>query len=731
MLMPEPGKRKKDFTRRKFIQLGIKSSAGIGLSQAISVPVLLLPSCKTAAAKITQGACYHDCPDTCSWTVTSEDNKITNFEASQNNPYTAGKLCSKMEMLPQDVTYHPERILTPLKRIGKKGAGDFIPVSWEEALSDVANKLSTIRNENGGEAILPYSFAGTQGLIQKDLMSHRFFSLLGASKLERTICGDAAVTGVMATNGQTTGVLPKDIIHSKYVIIWGTNPVASNQHLWILIKKARERGAKIVSIDPFESETASRSDWHIQPKPGTDTILALGLIHVILAEHLQDEDYISKYTLGIEELTKHTKNFTPGHVAEITGIKAQDIVKLSREYSTASPSIIRVLIGMEHQVNGASAFRAVAMLPALTGAWKNKGGGMMHMTYELFGKALNWEPLAMGNSLEKEETRTINMIRIGRALSDEDMNPKIRALIVYNSNPAVIAPNQNLVIKGLEREDLFTVVLEHFITDTARYADYVFPATTQLEHWDLHTSWGQTYVNLNQPAISPMGESKPNSEFFRLLAKAMNFSKDYFKETDTELIKKFLQSDHEYLEGISFESLLKTGWAELKLPEPWLPHLEGNFGTSSGKCEFYNPSMNPPLPGYQPLYYSSKELQTYPLHLLTPKSTKNFLNSSHANVAHLLNKEGIPFLDIHEEDASARNISDGADIRVYNQRGEVYLTARIAKKTRRGVCSVPQGFWPSLMKGGSSANALTSDLFTDMGNGAALHESRVEVENVK
>jgi anaerobic selenocysteine-containing dehydrogenase len=714
-------------TRRKFMDLSLKGSAGIGLTQALPISLLASSGCSPEGTKTVHGACYHDCPDTCSWTVTALDGKITDFRANAANPYTAGKLCNKMESFPSDITFHPERVLTPLKRVGKKGAADFIPISWDQAISEVAGKLQTIISEKGGEAVLPYNFAGTEGLIQGNYFSKRFFARIGASKLERTICGDAAVEGVMATNGQTTGVLPEDIVYSRYIILWGTNPVLSNQHLWHLVLQAKQDGAKVVVIDPFQSQSALAADWHVQPMPGTDTALALAMIHVILAENLQDQEYIDQYTLGIAELTAHVQQYSPPIVAKITGLEEEEIKRLAREYAKGTPSLIRVLVGLEHQANGSSAFRAIAMLPALIGAWRQRGGGLLHMTYELFGQAVNWERLSLYESIQKNETRSVNMVQIGRALTDEALHPAVHALLVYNANPAVIAPDQNLVRKGLEREDLLTVVLEHFITDTARYADYVFPATTQLEHWDLMDSWGQTYLNLNQPVIPPLGEAKSNSEFFRVLAKEMGFQEDYLYETDLAIIEKTLDSDHAFLKGITFKSLKKSGWAKLNLPEPWLPHVKGNFATSSGKCEFYNSSVDPPIAAYQLVQYSADEQAHYPLQLLTIKSTKNFLNSSHANVDHLQKKEGKPVLDIHRLDAEARGIKDGDEVKVHNQKGEVFITARIREKVRQGVVCLPQGFWPSKIKGGSSANALTNDRLTDVGGGAALQEARVEV----
>ena len=720
----------KSITRRKFVNLGIQGTAGIGL--ASTLPGSILTSCtNTEGIKTVHGACYHDCPDTCSWMVTAENGKITQFEASTTNPYTAGKLCTKMDNFPNDVTFHPDRVLTPLKRTGKKGEGKFEPISWDQAISEVATKLKFIIDEKGAESVLPYSYAGTEGLVQNNSIGGRFFAHIGASRLARTICGDAAVAGVMSVNGKTTGVLPEDIVHSRYILIWGTNPVISNQHLWPLIQNAKQQGAKVVVIDPFESRTALEADAHIHILPGTDTALALGMIHVILNENLQDQEYIEAYTLGIEELKAHVQAYDPETVAEITGLESDAIIDLAKEYAKAKPSVIRVLIGLEHHTNGANAFRAVSILPAITGAWKELGGGLMHMTYELFGQALNWERLGIADQIEKQDTRSVNMIQIGRALNDQSMDPAIHALFVYNSNPAVIAPNQNLVMKGLKREDLFTVVLEHFITDTARYADYIFPATTQLEHWDLMTSWGQTYINLNQPAIEPLGQTRSNSEFFRLLAKEMDLSENYLFESDLDIIKKTLKSDHEYLKGISFDYLKKNGWARLNLPEPWMPFAEGNFGTKSGKCELYSSALKEeglsPLPEYIPVKYSDEYLSNYPLHLLTIKSTNNFLNSSHANVDHLLKKAGEPLLDIHRTDAEVRNIADGDEVKVFNTNGEMLLKARIRNKVRQGVVCLPQGYWPSLLKGGSSANALTNDTLTDMGDGAALQEARVEV----
>lgn len=709
--------------RRKFIEVSAQSTLGVGLSMGIQ-------GCATGHTRTVFGACYHDCPDRCSWQTTTAGGEIKDFQASTNNPFTAGTLCNKMVNFPNDVTFHPDRILTPLKRRGKKGEGEFQAISWEKALAEISSQLTSIISQKGGEAVLPYSYGGNQGLVQGKSIPNRFFAHIGASRLERTICGSAAVAGVLATNGQTTGVLPEDIIHSRYIVLWGTNTKLTNQHLWPLVLNARSKGAKLVVIDPFQSQTALEADWHIQPLPGTDTALALGLMHVILRENLQDQDYVSRYTSGIQELTEHVQRYTPTYVAELTGLEEETIVSLAREYARSSPSLIRVLIGMEHQANGGSAFRAIAMLPALTGAWRQLGGGLMHMTYELFGQALNWEKINLPKPLANPSTRRINMIQLGKALTDPSLDPPLEALFVFNSNPVVTTPNQNLIIKGLERADLLTVVLEHFVTDTARYADYVFPATSVLESWDVLTSWGTPYLHINQPAIKPVGEAKPNTEFFRLLAREMGFTESYLYEADIDIVKGVLDSDHDWMQGITFASLQKTGWAKLRIPEPWMPHREGNFHTKFGKCMLYNPEMDPPLPRYQPIEYSEEEVSSYPFHLLTIKSPKNFLNSSHANVDYLLKKEGSPILDMNEEDAADKGIKDGDQVRAFNQRGEVLLIARIRRKVRKGVVCMPQGFWPSLVAGGSSANALTDDRLTDMGRGGAIQEARVDVVKI-
>ncbi len=559
-------------------------------------------------------------------------------------------------------------------------------------------------------------------------MSNRFFAKLGACKLQETICGAPAITGNMLTNGQTTGILPEDIVHSRYIILWGTNTKKSNVHLWPLVLEARARGAKIIVVDPFKSATALEADQHIQLMPGTDVAFALGMMHVLIKEGLTDTDYIENYTTGYPALKAHVQDYDPATVAEICGLEESTVVELARTYAAARPSLIRFLVGMEHNYNGGDAFRAVGMLPSLTGAWRERGGGLLHFTYEMFGQALNYDRLNLYTTLAERETRSINMVQLGRVLSDPDLNPAIKTLFVFNANPVVTIPNQNLIREGLQRSDLFTVVVEHFMTDTARYADYIFPATSQLEHWDVAGSWGHVYVNLNQPAIAPLGEAKPNTEFFRLLAREMGFTDDCFDETDLELAQSLFATDHPYMEGITFDYLKEHGWARLRIPDPFLPHTAGDFGTESGKCEFYTAALEASgqaLPAYKAVAY--EDAASYPLQLLTIKATKGFHNSSHGNVGHLRKAQGRPTLDLSREDAQRRDIADGDEVKVHNQYGTVILLANLSNRVRPGVTVMPHGFWPSLVKGNATSNAMTNDRLSDVGGGAALQDCRVEV----
>ncbi|WP_298504628.1 molybdopterin-dependent oxidoreductase [uncultured Maribacter sp.] len=718
-------KKKNKITRRKFVNLGAKSYASLHLASVLPSSMLGSAGNSFIETSTFHGVCYHDCPDSCSWKVEVQDDKVISFVGDKANPFTAGKLCGKMETFPDDITYHPDRLLTPMKRVGKKGEGKFEAISWEQAIKEVGDQLKETIAQHGSESVLSHGYMGTQSQVQKYVMSSRFFSRMEASDIAHTICGGAVIPANFQVNGTAMGVLPEDMVHSRYIILWGTNTKNSNVHQWPYALKAREAGAKIIVIDPFVSATAKEADWHIQLLPGTDVALALGMMNVIINEGLVDQDYIDNYTSGYKDLKEHIKSYDPKRVSNICGLPGEDIIQLAKEYASGDPSLIRILVGIEHNYNGGDGTRAVAILPSLTGAWRKLGGGLMHLTFEMGGRALNWERLSYHNQMPTQTKRTLNMVQIGQLLNNPDLNPVIKSIFIFNSNPMVTTPNANLTKKGLEREDLLTVVLEHFMTETAKYADYVFPATTQLEHWDIGDSWGQVYININQPAITPLGEAKPNSEFFRLMAKEMGYTDDCFIETDKELVKSAFDSDHPYLEGIDFDYMQKNGWARYKIPEPFLPHAEGNFGTASGKCEFV--SKNNGLPSYKEVPYSEKEKANYTLQLLTIKNTKGFHNSSHANVKHLRQNEGKPWLDIHPEDASSRGIRNGDELVVFNQRGKVILEAKISDRIRPGVVCMPHGFWPSLIKGGQASNNLTNDLLTDIGGGAALQDCRVQV----
>ena len=655
---------------------------------------------------VVKGGCPHDCPDTCAWEVTVEEGRAVKLLGARDHPYTRGGLCAKVNHY-LDRVYSPDRVLHPLRRVGAKGEGRFERVSWEEALAGIASRFRALLSAEGGEAILPYSYAGNMGLIQYAGLDRRFFARLGASRLARTICGDSANAGVAAALGTTTGLLPEDVPHARLIVLWGTNTLVTNLHLWPLVRRARAAGATLVVIDPVRTRTAQEADWHVQPLPGTDAALALGMMHAIVADGLQDQAYLDQHCNGWPELRERIAEYPPERAAALTGLPADDIVRLAHAYATTRPALIRTLVGPEKHAGGATSFRTIACLPALVGAWRERGGGLLHWTRSLFAEAIETRAVA-GRS---PRTRVINMVQIGRALTDETLAPPIRALFVYNSNPAVIAPNSNLVRRGLAREDLFTVVHDLFVTDTARYADYVLPAASFIEQLDLLFPWGQTYVTLNRPAIPPRGESLCNTELFRRLAGAMGWGEEpEFRQTDEELVRLALRSEHPYLRGISFERLWEEGWAPLALPEERLPFAEGGFPTPSGRCELFRD----PEP-----QHSSPEPDGFPLVLVSAKTALHFLNSSYSHLPRHLAAEGELAVWLDPADATPRGIPDGARVRLHNGRGSLELVARVGEGVRQGVVAVPHG---------RSANVLTSDGLADRGGGGDFYGTRVEVE---
>ena len=672
---------------------------------------------------IVRGGCAHDCPDTCAWEVTVEDGRAVRLAGDRRHPLTAGGLCAKVNRY-LDRVYAPDRVLRPLRRVGEKGEAAFERVTWPEALADIAARLHRIVAADGSEAILPYSYAGNMGLVQYAGMDRRFFARLGASRLARTVCGDTANAGVAASIGTPMGVRPQDIAHSRYIILWGTNTVVTNLHVWPLIARARAAGARVVVIDPLRTRTADAADWHLAPRPGTDAALALGLMHVIVAEGRHDADYVDRHTVGFEPLRARLAEYPPARVAEVTGLAAEDVVRLAREYAGTRPALIRTLVGPEKHAHGGMAFRAIACLPALVGAWRDRGGGLLHWTRRLFEEAYNLRAL-VGTGLGVKRVRSVNMIQIGRALTDPALSPPIRALFVYDANPAATAPDQRRVIAGLAREDLFTVVHDLFLTDTARHADYVLPATSFIEHLDLLFPWGHDTVILNRPAIAPVGEAVSNTELFRRLAAAMGFEEPALRESDEDLVRAVLASPHPLLAGIGFDRLMAEGWAPLNLPEDWRPFAHGGFPTPSGRCELYSEAWAgqglDPLPAYV-----LAPAGRFPLALITPKPGAHFLNSSYSNLPRHRRAEGRLRVDMHPDDAGPRGIHDGDLVAVENEQGRLELPVRVGAHVRPGVVAIPHGRWGCL-EGGLSANALTSDDLADLAGGGAFYGARVEV----
>jgi len=634
----------------------------------------------------------------------------------KEHPFTRGGLCAKVSHF-LERTYSPDRLRQPLMRTGPKGSGAFEPASWDVALAHIGERLGAIVEAHGGEAVLPYSFAGTQGLVQGASMDRRFFARLGACRLERTICGQAAAAGQLEAAGTLVGMRPFDLLHSRFIVLWGTNTIVTNLHQWPIVQQARKAGARVVVIDPLLTRTAAAADWHVRPLPGTDAALALGLMHVIVAEDLHDADYVAAHTEGFERLAGELAAWSPARTEEVTGVAAGEVVALARAYATTRPAAIRRLIGIEHHREGARMVRTISCLPALVGAWRDRGGGILGPTSWAAYSALDQEALAG----PQPDTRAVNMVRLGHALTELD--PPVHALVVYNSNPATTAPDSTRVMRGLARDDLFTVVLEHFLTDTARYADVVLPATTQVEHVDLVPSWGHTYVTYNEPAIAPVGDALPNTEIFRRLAGAMGFDGEAFEATDEELARAAVAGARAPLDTIDFERLREVGWAEADLPEDFRPFADGGFGTPSGRLRLWSDGLPP---GFDPPPGDDE-----PLALVTAKSAHHFLNSTYANLPRHLAGEGEPLLDLHPGDAAARGIADGDVVRVSNARGEVVARARLGDVVRPGVVALPSGWWASRSPGATMANALTTPELTDRGGGGAFHSARVEVAPVR
>jgi anaerobic selenocysteine-containing dehydrogenase len=686
------------------------------------------------ALKIVKAACPHDCPDTCAMLVTVENGRVVRVAGDPTHPFTRGALCTKVANY-HERTHSPARVCTPLKRVGVKGEGRFARISWDQALDEITRRFRALATSSeGAQTILPYSYCGTMGLVQSQSMDRRFFHRLGASQLDRTICASAGTIGYTATIGDKIGTDPERFSDARLIVLWGTNTLTANVHLWKQIITARARGARLICIDPRRTRTADQADEHIAPLPGTDAALALSLMHVIFKESLEDADYLTRYTIGADELRKRAREYPPERAAAVCGLDVETIVRLARLYATARPSVIRINYGLQRHAGGGMAVRTISCLPAITGAWRDAAGGILLSTSGTF--PLNYHALERPDLMPIPHPRTLNMSQLGDLLTKVN-DPPVRALYVYNSNPAAVAPDQAKVLEGLRREDLFTVVHDQFMTDTTDYADIVLPATTQLEHFDLHKAYGHFYLTLNEPAIKPLHEAKPNSEVFRLLAARLNFTEECFKDSDEEIARQALSFNHPYLKGITLEGLREKGWMRLNVPEDFAPFAEGDFPTPSGKCELLSESMKnfgfKAVPDFVPpreSRVSAPELaKRFPLALLSP-AAHAFLNSSFANLPKQLRQEARPFIEINPLDAEVRGIREGDRVQAFNERGACELVAVVTTRAREGVVISPSVWWNKLSPGGTNINQLTSQALTDLGGGATFYDALVEVKRI-
>jgi anaerobic selenocysteine-containing dehydrogenase len=675
------------------------------------------------------GACPHDCPDTCSMVTTVQGGIAIKMHGNPKHPHTGGALCTKVSRYTER-TYHPERILHPQRRVGPKGSGQFEQVSWEIALDDIAARLQAIaaRNPDAAQAIQPYSYAGTMGLVQGESMAARFFNQLGAAQLDRTICASAGTEGLIHTLGGKVGMRVEFFAESRLIVIWGSNSIASNLHFWRYAQIAKRKGAKLICIDPRKSETADKCHEHIALLPGTDAALALCVMHELIKHDWLDHDYIAQHTLGWDALRAHALHWPPQRAALVCGVPVEQITALARAYGECArrgePVAIRMNYGLQRVHGGGNAVRAIACLPALVGAWRHRAGGVLLSCSGAF--PVNRIALERPDLRQGRTVRMVNMSTIGDDLlrpESATFGPAIAALMVYNSNPVAVAPDSSQVVAGFAREDLFTVVLEHFQTDTADYADYILPATTQLEHWDVHLSYGHTDVLLNRPAIEPLGEAKPNTQIFRELARRMGFTDPCFSESDEALCRVA------YGESVNFDHLLEHGF--FTLPKPDAPFATGGFPTPSGRCEFYSERLAAlgldGLPSYVPNHEAPGSSSLYPLAMISPPA-RHFLNSTFVNVKSLRDIEGEALVEIHPSDAQARHILDGDPVLVFNQRGQYYCKAAISLRARIGVVIGLGVWWRKLGLDGTNVNQLTSQNLTDMGRGATFYDCLVEVE---
>ena len=685
-----------------------------------------------SATRIVLGTCHHDCPDSCGWEVSVENGVAVKLRGNSEHPFSQGELCPKVNRFLERV-YSPERILYPLARNGPKGSGEFRQISWDEALGLVAEGIHSVIDNFGGEAVMPWGSAGTQGLIQMNSLDRRFFAKIGSSRQVDSLCGATAKVGASLTLGSPLSSDPMDIEFSQLILLWGTNTRLANRHLWPFIEKARARGAKVVVIDPIRTMTAESADVFVQPLPGTDVALMLAMMHILIRDDLVDHDYLEKYTDGFDELSVQVTEWTPLRAAQVCGISVDEIESLARDYGTIRPSFIRTLIGAEHRQHGAMFFRALSCLPMLVGAWREKGGGFARSVGSYAAVNVDDSVFTVDSLSAGRERRPLSMNEIGQVLNDHNLDPAVKALFVYNGNPLVTAPNAELIRQGLERDDLFTVVSEQFMTDTARYADVIFPACTQIEQVDVVPAWGHLYLGWNEKAIEPLGESVPNTELWRRLALAMGFSEPELFEDDESLIASALHD-------VDLDQLRTTGFVRLSLPEDLLPYAQGGFATASGKAALINHSLPavgmPALPTYEvgdEMQGGINSQDMYPLSLMSPKTHVRFLNSSYSHLAHHCDAEGEMYCELDLSDAASRGIQDGDQVRVFNERGSLDVVAQVKSsggRVRSGLVLVPFGWVGTRTKDMKTVNALTNDQAADFGGGVAFYDTMVQVEKI-
>ena len=675
--------------------------------------------------QVVRAACPHDCPDTCAMRVTVQGGRVVRIQGDAEHPTTHGALCTKVSRYAER-SYHPERVLQPLRRVGPKGAGRFEPVGWDEALDDIARRLRQIAARDP-QAVLPYSYAGTMGLLQGESMAARFFHKLGASRLDRTICSSAGGEALAATYGGKVGMHVEHYAESRLILIWGSNSIASNLHFWTFAQQAKRNGARLVCIDPRRTETADKCHEHLALLPGTDAALALGLMHELIRNDWLDPDYLERYVEGWPALRERALQWPAERAAQVCGLQAEQIRALAREYGNTRPAAIRLNYGMQRARGGGNAVRLIALLPCLVGAWRQRGGGMLLSSSGWFGPARNDAALQRPDLLEGRRPRVINMSTIGDDLLREAspaFGPKIEAVVVYNSNPVAVAPESRKVAQGFAREDLFTVVLEHFMTDTADMADYVLPATTQLEHLDVHAAYGHTYALINEPAMAPLGQAKPNTQIFRELAARMGFGEPCFADSDEQLARMAFKP-----EWVDFEALRARGWVKLALPDA--PFAHGGFPTPGGKALADAPGLGVPdyLPNYESAASAPELARRFPLAMISPPA-RNFLNSTFVNLKSLRDVEGEPLLEMHADDAAPRGIADGATVRVFNDRGDYRCRCRVSARARPGVVNGLGIWWRKFGLDGHNVNELTHQRLTDIGRAPSFYDCLVEVEAV-